>query len=148
MTVFQTSLKVRSYECDMYGHVNNATFLNYLEYGRVELLDKLGYSLDSLKAEGFLLPIIKIEIEYKQQVILGDHLTISVEWESRGRSSATFRQNILKDSSNMLVASAIVTWVATDLTGTPIQIPQGFIDHYESTFEAVPLVTKKIRSLK
>lgn len=148
MTDFQASIKVRSYECDIYGHVNNATFLNYLEYGRVELLDKLGYSLESLKKEGFLLPIIKIEIEYKQQLLMGDHLTITVAWESRGRSSATFRQQIIKKSSNALVASAIVTWVATDLTGTPIQIPQGFIDHYESSFQPVPLITKKIRSLK
>ncbi|MGD9487074.1 MAG: acyl-CoA thioesterase [Calditrichaceae bacterium] len=147
MAVFQTSLKVRSYECDMYGHVNNATFLNYLEYGRVELLNELGYTLDSLKADGFLLPIIKIEIEYKQQVLMGDHLTITVEWERRGRSSATFRQNIFKDSSKSPVASAIASWVATDLTGTPIQIPQEFIQRYERTFGPVSLVTKKIRSL-
>ena len=36
---FKTELQVRSYELDFYGHVNNAIYLNYLEYARGNYLE-------------------------------------------------------------------------------------------------------------
>ena len=34
-----SDLIVRTYECDSYGHVNNAVYVNYLEYGRMQFLN-------------------------------------------------------------------------------------------------------------
>ena len=66
MIHFETDIKARTYECDLYGHVNNATFLNYCELARVEFLEHLGFTLQTLKESGFILPIVKIEIEGKE----------------------------------------------------------------------------------
>ncbi len=48
----RTDLTVRSYECDSYGHVNNAVYLNYLEVARHELLAALGMDYAALRAAG------------------------------------------------------------------------------------------------
>jgi YbgC/YbaW family acyl-CoA thioester hydrolase len=48
---------VQSYECDGYGHVNNANYLHYLEYARYAYLRDNGISLEELRAAGYgLLP--------------------------------------------------------------------------------------------
>jgi acyl-CoA thioesterase FadM len=35
-------MKVRDYECDVQGHVNNANYQHYFEVTRHELLEKVG----------------------------------------------------------------------------------------------------------
>ena len=42
MKVFTVKFNVRSYECDSYGHVNNAVYLNYLEFARMSALLEKG----------------------------------------------------------------------------------------------------------
>ena len=126
---FSTSLRVRTYECDLYGHVNNAVFLNYFETARVEFLYYLGFSLQSLKKEGFLLPIVKIEIEYKKPAFPGDRLELAIEWTKKGTTSAVFHQEAVRDGE--VVAAADVTWVVTDLRGKPIEFPSTLLRAFE-----------------
>lgn len=138
MISFEKDIKARSYECDLYGHVNNAAFLNYCEFARVEFLESMGYNLQGLQKAGFLLPIVKIEIEYKAPVYTGDELTVTVEWLRRGKSSSTFGQKIIKKASGKLAASVMITWVVTDLKGKPISIPQELLDRTQERFGELP----------
>ncbi len=138
MIYFETELKARTYECDMYGHVNNAAFLNYCEFARVEFLEALGYSLQGLQKAGFVLPIIKIEIEYKTPVFAGDNLIVSVEWIGRGKSSAVFEQKIIKKNENKIAANVVITWVTTNLSGKPIAIPEELLEHVQEQFNELP----------
>ncbi len=131
---FVTTLKVRTYECDLYGHVNNAVFLNYFEMARVEFLYYLGFSLQSLKKEGFLLPIVKIEIEYKKPVFPGEELELALDWTRKGKTSATFRQVAKRNGET--VAAADVTWVVTDLQGKPIDFPETLLRAFNEKVRA------------
>lgn len=140
MNFFTTSIKVRSYECDVYGHVNNATYLNYCEHARVELLNELGYSLNSLMKEGFILPIVNISIDYKLPAFEGDLLSIGVNWIKRGKSSATFRQEITRGKDGKLVAKADITWVTANLKGKPIAIPESFLERWQEKYKNLPEV--------
>ena len=54
MRKFITTFKVRSYECDSYGHVNNAVYLNYLEFARMSALFEKGFTLEKMKEKGYL----------------------------------------------------------------------------------------------
>jgi YbgC/YbaW family acyl-CoA thioester hydrolase len=141
--LFKTRLRVRTYECDSYGHVNNATFLNYCEVARVELLEKMGYDLVGLKKVGFLLVIVKIEIEYTKPAYANDELEVTVDWIERGKTSATFGQEIYNLNKNELIARAKIIWVATDLKGKPITIPDILLDSYRKTFGGLPSIKTK-----
>lgn len=138
--MFKTRLRVRTYECDTYGHVNNATFLNYCEVARVDLLEKMGYDLASLKKAGFLLVIVKIEIEYIKSAYANDELEVTVNWIERGKTSATFGQEIYNLRKHELLAKAKIIWVATDLTGKPIAIPDLLLDSYQKEFGGLPSI--------
>ncbi len=146
MQAFRYELKVRSYECDLYGHVNNAVYLNYLEAARVEFLQALDLSLGTLQKMGFLLPIVRIEIDYLRPLFPGDLAEVSVKWVSRGRSSAEFEQVVVHKKSGKPAARARVTWVSTDLQGKPIPIPEVILTRArEYLGELPPLENKMIR---
>lgn len=126
--LFEAYLKVRTYECDSYGHVNNAVYLNYLEYGRVELLGKRGLSLEKLKQMGVLIVVRRIEIDYKVPAREGDELAVCTYLKDHTKMKGTFRQEILKRSDHTVVAKADVTWAFTNLNGKLVPIPQFFRD--------------------
>jgi len=138
MIRYEAYLTARSYECDLYGHVNNATYLNYCEAARVEFLEYLGFDLLSLKNKGWLLPIVKIEINYKRPVFSGDQLIVTVHWKSRRHSSALFEQEVIKKNNGEIAAKVLVTWVATDLKNRPLSLPQELLDRVYEIFKELP----------
>ena len=76
--IYTCNIKVRTYECDLYGHVNNATYLNYLEYARMEFLHEKGLTLQALKNDGTMLVIARIDCHYKYPAFPDDNLKIDV----------------------------------------------------------------------
>ena len=120
--ISECSLRVRTYECDSNGHVNNANYLNYLEYGRYELLRDVGF--DYLKAvnAGYGIFIARIEIDYKKPAMTDDNLIIKTWPLKKGAASGVLAQEISRDGD--ILAEAKVTWAFVDSRGVPVRIPQ------------------------
>ncbi|GAB4367159.1 MAG: thioesterase family protein [Calditrichia bacterium] len=131
MKVFTTRLKVRSYECDSYGHVNNAVYLNYMEFARMEALQENGFTLDSMKANNYLVVVRRIEIDYKLPLFMGEEIVIKTFLSDARTSSGTFTQQIFRAKDDKLCAEGKVTWVFTNLTGKPIPIPPEIREAFE-----------------
>jgi len=115
-------LKVRFIECDMYGHVNNATYLSYLEYARIELLRELNIPINKLSEAGYFLLIVKICIDYKKPAVMDDILRIRTRLIEKRKTSGTFNQTILRGDE--IIIDSIVKWVCTDKSGKPLRLPE------------------------
>jgi len=72
----QTTLTVRGYELDSYGHVNNAVYMNYMEHARWEMFRDLGL-LEPLQHEGYLVVVTEASIRYQKEALLADVLTVT-----------------------------------------------------------------------
>ncbi len=118
-------LVVRSYELDSYNHVNNANYLNYLEYGRMEFLRSIGFDYEGLIAAGYYLYVTHIDIRYKASARLFDELSIEVEPVKLGKVSGTFHQ-VIKNQKGEVCAEADVSWGCVDHSGRPAKIPDSF----------------------
>jgi acyl-CoA thioester hydrolase len=114
-------LKTRSYECDSYGHVNNATYLNYLEYARIQLLEDLPVPYRELRRRGVGFVVTRICIDYRRQVGSGEILRIETRSIQKQKVRMVFQQNIYRD--DQLVAEAQVTWACINEQGRLIRIP-------------------------
>ncbi|MFC0140602.1 YbgC/FadM family acyl-CoA thioesterase, partial [Erwinia mallotivora] len=71
----QTTIKVRGYHLDVYQHVNNARYLEFLEEARwawLEQLDVFNWMTENRLA--FVL--VNININYRRPAVLGDELNI------------------------------------------------------------------------
>ena len=51
-SIFECTLKVRDYECDLQGIVNNAVYLNYLEHTRHDFLKTAGLDFADMHGRG------------------------------------------------------------------------------------------------
>jgi acyl-CoA thioester hydrolase len=118
----ECSLRVRTYECDGYNHVNNANYLNYLEFARYEFLRDIGFDYIKAVNAGYGVFIARIEIEYKNPALTDDQLTIKTWPIKKGAVSGTLVHEIRR--GDRILAEAKVTWAFVDSkTGTPIKIP-------------------------
>jgi len=119
----ECSLRVRTYECDIYGHVNNANYLNYLEYARYEYLRDMEFDFAETTKAGYGTFIARIEIDYKLPALADDELTIKTWPVKKGAVSGTLAQEIRRGDT--LLAAAKVTWAFVDIkTGMPVKIPK------------------------
>lgn len=117
---------VRSYECDGYNHVNNAVYLNFLEYGRMEFLHAIGFDYKGIIQEGFYLYVTHIDIHYKASAVLDDELLISAEPVKLGKISGEFYQTVTKKDGTVCV-EAKVSWACVSAEGRPSKIPESFL---------------------
>ncbi|MEE1003757.1 MAG: acyl-CoA thioesterase [Bacteroidaceae bacterium] len=62
---YQLKMKVRDYECDMEGIVNNANYQHYMEHTRHEFLLETGISFAEMCEQNIISVVARIAIDYK-----------------------------------------------------------------------------------
>lgn len=72
--VFEMPMRVRDYEVDSQGIVNNAVYLHYLEHTRHEFCRIVGTSFRKMQQEGIDPVIRRIDIEYFTPLTLGQEM--------------------------------------------------------------------------
>ncbi len=109
--MYELEFKVRDYECDLQGIVNNATYQNYLEHTRHEFLLSRGIDFAEFHNKGIDLVVIKAEVDYKKSLTSGDLFRVVLNLEKEGRLKFVFNQQIFKDGEDAPVISAKITGV-------------------------------------
>jgi acyl-CoA thioester hydrolase len=122
--ITECTLQVRTYECDSYGHVNNANYLNYLEYARYEYLKAVGFDYPQAISKGYGTLVARIEIDYKKPALPDDELRIKSWPIKKGAVSGVIAQEIWRGED--LLVAAKVTWAFVDSRGLPVKIPAEF----------------------
>ena len=101
--IYKLEMKVRDYECDIQGVVNNANYQHYLEYARHEFLEYIGGSFSQMHTQGFDMMVSKITLEYKRPLRGGDKFVVCINTKRKG-AKLIFLQDIynLADGALML----------------------------------------------
>lgn len=122
--LFSIRLKVRDYECDMQGIVNNANYQHYMEHARHEFLHFVGLDFAGLTKEGIILVVKRIEIDYLSPLKSGDQFDVSCEPVRISPLRFGFRQNIVRVSDQKPIIQAFVTATSINSKGRPFLPPQ------------------------
>ena len=69
-------LKVRGYHVDVFGHVNHARYLEFLEEARWAFFEEWPALTAALHAWGIVHAVVNINIDYKSQATVGHLLRI------------------------------------------------------------------------
>ena len=70
--VFSLEMKVRDYECDLQGIVNNANYQHYIEHTRHEFLRREGVSFAELHERGIDAVVARLAMAFKTPLRPGD----------------------------------------------------------------------------
>ena len=105
--------KVRDYECDLQGIVNNANYQHYMEHSRHELLEKLGVNFGKLHEDGIDAMVAKITIEYKIPLRSGDKFVVGINLQRQG-PKIVFYQDIYRLSDGKLCTKGIVETICVE----------------------------------
>lgn len=116
---FRLEFKVRDYECDIEGIVNNAVYMNYLEHARHEFLLSLGIDFAFLAKNGVALIVTRAEIDYKTPLRSGDTFWVGVNIERESKLRVTFVQDIFRSSDNKCAVKARITGSGVNDKGRP-----------------------------
>lgn len=116
---FCLEMKVRDYECDMQGIVNNAVYQHYLEHARHEFLQSKGLSFAELTAAGVTIVVAKAELEYRKPLKAGDEFKVLVSVQQPSRVRLVFEQEIRLRDNDELVLKASITTTAVNERNRP-----------------------------
>jgi thioesterase-3 len=106
-------IKVRGYHLDLFRHVNNARYLEFLEEARWKLAGKPGQS-GFLEEHGYTFAVVNININYRRAAFMGEILQIATSVKSIGARSCVMHQLVTLKDSDTVVADADVTFVIVD----------------------------------
>ena len=109
MASFSLEMKVRDYECDMQGIVNNAIYQHYLECARHEFLLSRGLDFAELTASGVIIVIVRAELDYCSPLRSGEHFRVTVRAQRSSRIKILFEQEILRLPEPDAVLKAKIT---------------------------------------
>lgn len=74
-----TTIHIRAYHCDGFGHVNNARWLELFDEARWDFWNERDYAW--FKDRGYTIVASRIEVDYLRPAVTGDTLDVFSEWE-------------------------------------------------------------------
>ncbi len=109
----QIDINVRGYHLDVYGHVNNARYLEFLEEGRWAFFE-CNHSLEPFLQSDIAFVVVNININYRRPAYMNEVLTVETFISKVGSRSGTIKQVVSLSQTGAVVADAEVTFVLYD----------------------------------
>ncbi|WP_320823147.1 acyl-CoA thioesterase [Reinekea sp.] len=118
--------KVRDYECDLQGIVNNAVYQNYLEHARHEFLLSKGVDFAALAAQGLNLVVVRAELDYRRPLKSGDAFYVATHFAMQDRVRFQFQQVIHRRADDVICLNALIVGTGMTNSGRP-RVPKDLV---------------------
>ena len=92
---------------DHAGVMWHGSYLDFLEEGRIDALDKVGLSYSNLSKKGFEIPVISIQLRYKISFFHGEKVLLTSQFKLENRIRLTCKTLFLKTNGD-IGAEAII----------------------------------------
>ncbi|MGM0596273.1 MAG: acyl-CoA thioesterase [Myxococcota bacterium] len=123
-------IKVESTHLDKFGHVNNAVYLEYLEWARWDWAEKRGINFDSFLEKGTGPALVAINVSFLKELHFRERIRVLTVFVKRGEKSFTLEQKIYNEE-NAIVCKALATIVFIDMEKREaIELPPEIIEKF------------------
>lgn len=111
--IFKLTDKVRDYECDLQGVVNNSNYQRYMEHTRHEFLESLGENFGAMHDKGIDAFVARVDIQYRTSLRSGDSYVSCLNVSKTG-PKLVFEQDIYRASDGVLATKSRVESVVVE----------------------------------
>ncbi len=123
----QLKIRIKTYDIDYIGHVNNAVYINWLEDLRLELFDT-HFPIHDFEGMDFGLMIVNTNIHYKQGLYLKDKFVDATLWiDSFDRATCHIKAEFKVDGEIRCTATQRGAFVNPE-THRIVRVPQKLRD--------------------
>ena len=122
--MFKYPMRVRDYECDLQGVVNNSVYQNYFEHARHEFLLESNIDFSELAEQGINLMVTRVELDFKRSLRPKNDFYVTVEVEKISRIQYAFIQHVYLGENDQLMVSSKAIGVAVNAKGRPMASPE------------------------
>jgi acyl-CoA thioester hydrolase/thioesterase-3 len=129
---FETEHRVRPDDIDMFQHVHNSRYFDYVLAARYEQMERFyGMSMEKFMTRGFGWVVSKVCIEYKRPLTLGAIFTVSTGIENITERGCRVSFVITNKGTKKTSCEGWFEYVMIDIqTGRSLKIPQDVMDLY------------------
>jgi acyl-CoA thioester hydrolase len=126
--VHERTFRIRHYECDAYGHVNNTNYLRYMQETAFDASAAAGFDLARYAALGTHWLVRETEIEYLSPLRYGDSVRVKTWVADIRRVRSRRAYELYNAATGELAARASTDWVYVDnATGQPTRVPSEMV---------------------
>lgn len=123
--MYSTRWRVRTYELDINGHVNNAVYLNWAEQLATEHVEAVGFGQAWMAPHNAAWIVRRHEITYRRPALYGDELELTTRAEEIRGARGFRRTTIGRVADGALIAEILTEWVWVRLAdGRPARVPE------------------------
>lgn len=130
--VAETEIQLLYADTDMMGVMYHGNYIKWLELGRIQLIEDLGFSYVQMEKEGFVAPIHNVNITYKNPIIYGDRAFVRTWVEKNTGIRVTYGFEIVNEARETC-ADGEVTCIVGKKTETGFR-PVNFKKAYPEWF--------------
>lgn len=124
---FENKIRVRYGETDQMGFVYYGNYALYLEQARTEMLRSVGFTYKAMEKMGVLLPVVNLNIRYKNSAKYDDLLTLKTYITTLSNRKIIF-ETFIYNEENILLNQSEVILVFMNKEGKINACPQEIID--------------------
>jgi YbgC/YbaW family acyl-CoA thioester hydrolase len=134
---FETELRVRPDDIDMFQHVHNSKYLDYVLAARYDQMEHCyGMSMEKFMERGFGWVVKAVHMNYKRSLTLGDYFMVSTGIESIDERGCRVKFTITNKANDKVSSDGWFDFVMIDLKSTKsVKIPDDILEHYSILFE-------------
>ena len=125
---FDYTLRTRYAETDQMGVVYYGNYPQYLELGRVEWLRAIGLTYKEMEAEGIMMPVVSLQIQYKKPALYDELITIRTKLKDLPSTQIEFDYEILNEKGELLSTANTILVFVDAKTFRPVRCPEKVLD--------------------
>ncbi|WP_293298266.1 thioesterase family protein [Pedobacter sp. UBA4863] len=131
-SIFESELTVRPDDIDMFNHVHNSKYLDYVLAARYEQMDKFyGMSWEKFEELGYGWVVSKVTISFKRALKMGDQLIVKTGILEMNEKGSNVQFEIINKKTGKVSSDGIFEYVMIDLkTQRSCKVTQEMIDAY------------------
>lgn len=107
--IYELKMKVRDYECDLQGIVNNANYQHYIEHTRHEFLLSTGISFAKLHADGIDPVVARLTMAFKTPLKSGDEFVSKLYLKKEGIKYVFYQDIFRLPDMKIVIKSTVET---------------------------------------
>lgn len=131
-SIFETDFKVRPDDIDMFQHVHNSKYFDYVLAARYDQMERFyGMPLEEFMQQGFGWVVRTAYVDYKRALSMGDEFTVRTGIESFADKGCRVQFEIINKKTKKICCDGWFDYVLIDTaSGRGVKVSAEMIERY------------------